>query len=623
MNARKIFAGMIFASFIALLLLPVHAQAEGEGANVDLDKIVITASKIEQAYRKSAQNISIIEKEDIEAMGITDFTEILDFLPSVDIVEYGSAGSTRSVHTRGAASTQVLTLIDGRPINTPRDGLADFNQIPIAAIERVEVLRGPASSLYGASAIGGVINIITRRGKEKMSSSLQTQFGSFNTKSVSLAHGYKIKDADYFLTYEYLASHGHRNHSEHMSNNVNTQLGYSFNNDNRLSVSGGYYNSETESPGPVVYEDLDDRLEAFKKYVDLTYSGKLLEGQNVLLKFFHTIDRFEFTETPVPQEKNTNQAKVYGVDAQVSQTIFEILRTAIGADFQEHRLNSSNSGKHTYNLRGGYFETEIDILKHGSIKFGSRWDKYSNFGQRTSPSIAAHLWIFDTLKLHALAAQSFRAPTFNDLYWPREEWFWFGFPVGGVEGNPNLGPEKAKSYEAGFSTYLFKKFKTDVTFFKTRINDLIEWTMDDAGWWRPQNVNSAVLKGLEAETELISKDWLKANLSYTYLEARNKETKRWLVYRPRHLYKLKLAYSPFPKLETGLTALYKSKRYANASNSDFLKHASILNLHASYKLINNVSVNFEVKNIFDRNYQEEKDYSMPGRAFYGGMKIEF
>ena len=532
-------------------------------------------------------------------------------------MEYGSIGSTRSVHTRGASSTQVLTLIDGRPVNTPRDGATDFSQIPLSNIERIEVLRGPASSIYGANAIGGVINIITKSPKEKMRTELFNKFGSFSTKHTYLTHGYKINDFDYLLAYDYLASHGHRDNSDYLSNNINTKFGYQLNKDNRITASCGYYNSEVGTPGLVSNQDLDDRQETFKKYIDLTYTGKLLEDQNVLLKLFHNSDRLEFIETFDPMDKTTNQTKVYGVDAQVSQTFFNIFRTAIGADFRENRLNSSNSGKHTYDSKGAYFESETDFLKLGSLKFGGRWDDYSNFGDRISPSISSEFWLFDTFKLHALAAKSFRAPTFNDLYWQKEDWgIW-----GGVEGNPNLGPEKAISYEAGISGYLFNKFKTDVTLFKTKLKDLIEWTVDSNWWWRQQNLSSATIKGLEFETEFLLKERLKTNFNYTYLEACDTNTKKWLIYRPRHLYKLKFAYSLTPKLELGLNTIYKTKRFANADNTVFLKHYCVPNLTFIYKINKNAQINFEINNIFDRMYQEERDYPMPGRAFYGGINI--
>ena len=193
--------------------------------------------------------------------------------------------------------------------------------------------------------------------------------------------------------------------------------------------------------------DLDDRQETFNKYVDITYNGKLREGQDIILKLYHNFDRLEFIEAFEPINKDTHQTKVDAIDTQVSQTLFEAFRTAVGFNYQDHRLNSSISNKHTYNLKGVNFESEIDLFDKSSLKFGARWDDYSNFGDKLSPSASFNFWLFDKLKFHTLLAKSFRAPTFNDLYWNQPDF--------GLQGDPSLGPEKAVSYEAGVSGYFF------------------------------------------------------------------------------------------------------------------------------------------------------------------------
>lgn len=618
---RTVKIGFLFLVFILVSSCTEAEESRQSGPRytIDLQKIVVTPSKIEQQYKYSTRNISIISKEDIESSGITEVTEILDLLPSVDILEYGSTGSTRSVHTRGTSSSQVLTLVDGRPVNTPRDGVTDFNQIPLSNIERIEVLRGPASSIYGAGAVGGVINIITKSGTEDMRTEATGKFGSFSTKLSSVSHGYKTGNLDYFASYEYLASHGHRDNSDYLSHNINTNFGYQLGEDNHISVYSGYYNSEVGTPGLLSNVDLDDRQETFKRYIDVTYDGTLMEGQDIRLKLFNNTDRLEFIETFDPIDKDAHQTKVYGADFQISQMLFDVFRPSVGLSYQDHRINSSTSAKHTYDVKSIYFESELDLFEKSTVKFGTRWDDYSNFGDEISPSASINLWLFDAIKLHGLAAKSFRAPTFNDLYWPREDWgIW-----GGVEGNSGLGPEKATSHEAGISGYFFDRLKTDLTFFKTDFDDLIEWTVDDTWWWRPSNVSSASIRGAELETEVALAEHLKANFNYTYLEAKNKNTNKWLIYRPRHSYKGRLAYAPFDRLELGINGIYKTKRYANASNTSVLKHYFVINSNISYKISDYAQVLFEVKNIFDRVFQEERDYSMPGRAFYGGARIKF
>ena len=198
-------------------------------------------------------------------------------------------------------------------------------------------------------------------------------------------------------------------------------------------------------------------------------------------------------------------------------------------------------------MRYGYYQSELGTpgTNLGEDIDDSRFDDYSNFGDSISPSMCFSWWLNDNFKLHGLYARSFRAPTFNDLYWPREDWGIFGW----VEGNPRLGPEKAESYELGISTYFFKALWSDLTYFYNRVKDLIIWNVDEAGWWWPENISQAIIQGIEWNSDFLLRERLKTNFNYTLLFTKNKETKKWLIYRPRHQYKLNLNY----KTEGGLT----------------------------------------------------------------------
>lgn len=611
---------LVPAYFLFLAYADVHADQNRQESALDMGRIIVTASKFEQAYRNSTQNISIIDKYEIESSGAEDVAEILDLLPSVNIIDYGSYGSTKTVHTRGASNSQVITLLNGRVINTPRDGVADLNQIPLNNIERIEVLRGPASSIYGANAVGGVINIITRQGKEKMFTELNIKSGSFLTNSMDFANGWKIGKWDYFVTTNIIESEGHRDNSDYRKQNYDLRLGYEINSGNKLTFESGYVTSEVGTPGRNSDVDMDDRQEQFKNYFDLTWKGSCWEDSKVLLKLYQNLDRLEFTESLSPVlDKDTNQTKVYGTDFQLSQTWFKVFRTSLGLSGQKNLLNSSTSAKHDYNLRAAYAETELDLFKDLSVKGGLRIDDYSNFENKTSPSASFSWWFFDKIKTHGLLAKSFRAPTFNDLYWPREDWgVW-----GGVEGNPSLKPETATSREIGAGTLLFDKIEADITYFHNKFKDMITWAMDDAYWWRPSNVNTAVIKGVETSlTCQVNKD-LKLNLNYTRLSATDTATNKWIIYRPRHQYKGSISYNFNDKLNCYLAGKYLSKRYTTDTNSRFLKSYFAADANVSYKVTKFGEITLTVNNILDRDYQEEEDYPMPGTSFMLGTKFTF
>lgn len=614
-------------SAILLFLVPSLGKTEevekGKMTTFDLEKIVVTTSRIEQLYKNSPVNISIIDEDHIKNSGATTVTQILDALPSVEILDYGSYGSTKSVHTRGASSSQVLTLINGRPVNTPRDGVTDFNQIPLNNIERIEVLRGPASSIYGANAVGGVINIITKSGEGDMHTEFVSKYGTYSTRLTDLSHGWKVGDFDYFISGGWIKSRGHRANSDYEAYNLNSKIGYDINGENRVTFESGYYESEVGTPYKIVYEDLDDRQEAWKDYFDLTWNGSIWEDSQILLKLYHNLDRLEFIESLTPLDKYAHQTKIYGTDLQLSQTWFDIFRSAFGISGQEHKLNSSTSAKHEYNLKAAYVETEFDPFKNLVIKAGARIDDYSNFGDRISPSTSFSWWLHEMVKLHGLFAKSFRTPTFNDLYWPREEYVWNGEIIGGSEGNPNLGPEKATSYEIGTGIFCLDSIEADVTYFYTEFDALISWTVDSADWWRPENIDQAVIEGLEADFDwYLTKD-LKLNFNYTYLEAKDEKTDKWLIYRPRNQYKGKINYHWSDRLGLYFMGRYITKRFTNKDNTRFLKEYFVADGNISYRINNFTEFLLTVTNIFDRDYEEEEDYTMPGRAYLVGGKIKF
>ncbi|MFH1848110.1 MAG: TonB-dependent receptor plug domain-containing protein, partial [Candidatus Omnitrophota bacterium] len=305
---------IILAALIAGIVLGAKGlkaeETDALAPCLDLEKIIVTPSRMEQRYKDSPVNISIIEESDIKDSGATEITQVLDTLPSVNIIDYGSFGSTKSVHTRGASSSQVITLVNGRLANTPRDGMTDHNQIPIDNIERIEVLRGPASNIYGANAVGGVINIVTKSGKKEMETEFETKVGKHATSIGHFAHGWKVNDFDYFVTSGYMESKGHRQNSDYEKHDHTVKLGYDLNNENRLTLDMGYGASEAGSPGRNSDVDLDDREERRTDYLDVTWQGSCWSDSKVLLKLYQNMDRLEFIESLSPvHSKDTHQTK--------------------------------------------------------------------------------------------------------------------------------------------------------------------------------------------------------------------------------------------------------------------------------------------------------------------------
>jgi outer membrane receptor for ferrienterochelin and colicins len=617
---------MIFS--FAFCVLPALAARPGSFAlscfaeeenRYNLGKIVVTQSRFQEKYSDSTASISVINEKDIKDSGAQQIYQVLQTQPSVEIFQYGSIGTTKTIHTRGASDAQVITLVDGRPTNTPRDGITNFNKIPLNNVERIEILRGPASSIYGANAIGGVINIITKSGKKNGKDEINIRYGSEDTKIVDVLTQGKDGRFDYLFCGGWIRSSGFRENSDYRSRNINSTFVFDVNETNRLKFSTGYWMSQLGTPGQITNEDLDDRQNAVSDYFDMTYNGALWENSSVLFKAYETTDRLEFLESTSPYDIAAHTTKIYGTNFQVSQEWLDKIIATIGVDGQENKINSSSSAKHTYNFKAAYAQTEIKPVKDVNIKSGARIDDYSNFGNRTSPSASFSWWALDSLKFHGLWGESFRAPTFNDLYWPREDWgIW-----GGVEGNPRLKPETAKSYEAGVTTYLFNSVETDVTYFNNKFKDLIIWQKDASKWYRPSNVNNALIEGFEVNANFQPLKKVTANVNYTYMEAKDTLTSRWLTYRPKNIYKGSLDYALTDRLSLYLTGRYTTKRYDNDTNTVFLKDYFVADGNIAYKLNDFTELSLTVNNVFDKDYQEVYNYPMQGTAVTVGARMTY
>lgn len=609
-DKKRLSAGFILISFLFLIFnsnILCEEQDKSGPEVLELGDIIVTPSRIEQYYRTSSVNVSVVKEKEIKRSGAIEISQLLDTLPSVNIIDYGSLGAAKSIYTRGASSSQVITLIDGRIVNTPRDGVADYNQIPLDNIERIEVLRGPASSIYGAGAVGGVINIVTKSGKERMFTEMNLKSGSFFTHILNFSHGWKIGALDYFIYSSYLESDGHRENSDYQQNNHSVKLGYDIDDKNRLLLQAGYVDSELGTPGKNSNVDLDDRQEQWRYYIDLTWRGSIWRKSDILFKLYQDLDRLEFIESLSPiLVKDAHQTKVYGIDLQITQIWFDIFRTSFGLSAQENKINSTANQKRSYNLKAAYLETEFDLFKEFFLKAGIRIDDYSNFGDRTTPSASFSWLLWDRYKLHGLVAKAFRAPTFNDLYWPRG---------GGLEGNPNLKPELALSRELGVSFYLFNKMEGDITYFRNRFKDLIEWAVDNTGSWRPSNISTALTKGIEADFTYRLNKSFKLNVNYTRMIAKNTSTDRWLPYRPKHQYKAKVSYDLGKNFSVYLTARYLSDRYTGVYTPK-LKSYFVMDGNISYKITDKMKVELTVNNILDQDYEEQVGYPMPPTTIY-------
>ncbi len=617
MHSIKRSLAVIFALFCLYSKPCLAADQEA----IDVEKIVVTGSRTEENYSDSSRNIDVIGKSDIEGVQATDLSDVLSYTDSIDVSNYGGPGATKNLRMRGSTASQVMVLIDDRPVNSPRDGQADLSTIPLDNIDRVEVLHGPASSLYGSSAMGGVVQIITKKPPLTGSSTeASSSFGTFGTYQERLSHGQRIGDFGYLVSGGYQSSQGFRPNSAFDAKDFNVKTDYNLTPDQNISVNTGFFTSLVGAPGEITAPDPDDKQRVLKNFIDLNWHMTIDADTAVSAKVYNNYDRLEFMEneaetffdTPFAKFIHTTQTR--GVDVSVDKQFNDFYRAIGGLNYVLNLNDSTSTAKHSYAVYAGYLNNEFNIREDLKADLGARIDDYSNFGLQASPSLSLLYKIKEKTKLHGLISRSFRAPTFNDLFWPDE-----GFD----KGNPNLKPETGTSGEVGIETEINRYVQTGVTYFKSIYSDLIQWAPDSLGVWTPTNVSSAVINGIEFKNQFQPTKNISINLNYTFQKALDNKTHNFLVYQPENKVNFLIDHKDVLGWTIGAKGQWTGLRFNDAANTVKVKSFFVLGLYASKKWRSGVTYYVNINNTLNKKYQYILNFPDPGFDLTSGIKFEF
>lgn len=611
----------LYKKSLITALLTITLSGITRAENIELDKIVITPSRIEEHDGDTGRAINVVTSSEIEKSGTQDLAGALTNLTSVDISNYGGPGAAKSIRMRGSTAAQVLVLMDGRPINNPRDGETDLSNIPLDNIARVEVMHGPGSGLYGSSAMGGVVNIITKEPpKEGQKINLYSSFGTAQTYIERMSQGAKISNFSYLISGGYQSSAGFRSNSSLNAEDSNLKLKYTLNSQNDIGLNSGFYKSKAGSPGKSSTPDIDDKQNTLKRFFDFNWDFKPDTRTGLLVKAYQNYDRLEFlantADTPfeTANQKDIHATISRGFDLQFNKQILEIYRLICGFNYVKNMNDSSTTAKHRYIVRAGYLQNHLQLFKYLKLNFGARLDDYSNFGSQINPDLNFLYNFNDDIKFHGSINRSFRAPTFNDLYWPFNGW---------SQGNPSLNPEKGLSEELGVEIKINKHLTSGLTYYHSNYSQLIQWSDDGSGVWRPQNINCAVIDGMELENKVYILDNFILGVNYTYMIARDKKTHKYLVYQPMNKVDTSLKYNNLNGLTIELKGQFTDQRFNDAGNNTKVKNFFVFGLNASKEFKKGLICFTNIDNLFNRKYQVIHDYSMPGFSFTGGIKAEF
>jgi vitamin B12 transporter len=641
--------------FLFLVSLPASLTA-AEPPEVTFPPVVVTATRTEIPERDATTSISVISAENIRAQQAETVLEALRNVPGLDVVQTGSRGANTAIFIRGSESDQVLVLIDGVEVNSTTVGAFNFAHLTTENIERIEILRGAGGTLYGSQAIGGVINIITKRGRGPLELGLSAEGGNGPTYRQTLALNGEAGKLGYSFSAARLASDGFREFNDDYRNlSTSGRLDFKFTDDAALKgifrlvkTDVGLFNSNNFVPGA---KDSNSR-ESLSQYL-----GKLEWEQKIVKEWDYRISGSIFKEhikdsdDPDPltecvsfgfpcdtRTRSRFRPQIATAEFQTNYRLGEWSTTTFGTEFKRRKASTSSSsdglslGEIDRAIRniGYYIQQQIKLFDERLIVIpGVRLDDHQNFGTEWSPSVSSSYLFRETgTKLKAGYAEGFRAPTLNELFFPP------GFGCAAF-GNPDLGPEKSWEINAGVEQAIFgDRVKLATTFFHREVSDLIGTgptpdPTDPAFCLRAENLGKARFDGVEWSMDIKLFSFLSLGGNYTYLDWDT--ANGTLPRRPRHRGNINLNFF-YERFRMNLDANMVGRRDdtdsvtgANITKRSYVKFdlAGSYQLPLRIPLTKDVSVFGKIENLFNRKYEEADGFRARPLNFLLGIRANF
>jgi vitamin B12 transporter len=659
---------LVFAVIVTLFSLTGWVQAQvkpkQDGSVATLEAVVVTASRVEEKKKEITSNVTIIDPEKIENSSAKDLGDLLAEEGIGHIQKY--PGTLTSIGIRGFRTEahgndlmgHVLILLNGR-----RAGTGNAAKIMTKNIERVEIIRGPASVQYGSAAMGGVVNVITKQGRDKPSAFVEGMLGSFDHKEGSVGFSGKFKGFDFSGSFttdsmgDYDTGNGEKFHNTGYNGRQNASLniGYAFLPENRIGIIYNYFNADkVGTPNYISQNDLDDYKDTSKKSVDFIYEGSANNGLfSWKARYFDGNDENKWTDPTASNPDFWDDAipnKVAvdhkGAQAQVSYDQEYLLATA-GLDWVNYITEDDTySPKKTEYNNPAFFVLAKARLSDQRfiVSAGVRYDDYTvdmkdEGGKETddhiSPRLGAAYLLTDYLKLRANYGNAFKMPSARQLAGNYPGW------SGNYVGNPDLKPETSNTYEGGLD-FSYASFNTCLTYFYTDFKDKIQTTSTPTGDTTWENLGKAEISGFEGEFSYdigayFTWDFeLRPYVSFVYLTRyKDKETGEDLKYTSDANVSFGITFSGFNGLSSNLSVAYTGKQNVDDWESGAWPAPviqkgsfSVANFTIAKKILDfnkygSMTLRGEIQNLFDKNYEYVKGFPMPGRSFFLGLRYSF
>ncbi|BFU97131.1 MAG: putative Vitamin B12 transporter BtuB [Nitrospira sp.] len=646
---------------------PASAAREGASADgpevLETPEVVISATKTEIPVKHVTSAVEIMTGEQMEQRRVRTVAEALRWGQGLAVFQSGGPGTSVSVRMRGGTPEQTLVLIDGAIVNSATIGSYDFANLTSDNIERIEILRGSQGMMWGSDAMGGVINITTKRGRETPNISAFSEYGSFVTLregatlsgkkgAVDITAALTRWDTANFSAINYRRGASERDGFHNWQGSV--RLGVDLPKDGRLEFNFRWMNGITNLDGfafnPTTFgSDPADVLGAKTQSQQYVYSGSYMQpitnwwsqkltlarATESLATVSGTVERNLVTgAVGVPfafnSEIDTTSNRIeWQHDFQVAKPVVLTagyqFREQIGENFDTLAGTTPIPSK-VISSNAGFAEAKLNLWDRLFGTAGIRQDEYNVFGSATTYRLTGGYLHKETgTKLRGSYGTGFRAPTINQLFFPDF-------------GNPNLKPEKSKGMDVALDQSLFNdRVVLSVGYFWNRYQNLILSVFDPVGCgftafgFCAQNVGASRAEGVEASAKLqIIRDRpgvksLDLQFQYTYTSTENvtNNADTRLPQWPLHQWSTVLSYQPIDALRANLEGRYAGQRFNDVSNQQSVPSFYVFNASATYNLNKTVQIYGRADNIFNQKYEEVLFFGTPIRSVFGGVRVNF
>ena len=624
---RQALGGML--TVMLALAAPAAAQETKQ-----VDPVVVTATMVDTPAEQLGVALTVVTGEDFKTYHYSTLDDAFRNIPGVNVVQHGSYGKLSTLSIRGANESQVLILVDGVRVASPTFGQTDLSDISPDLIERIEVIRGPQSTLYGADAIGGVVNIITKKGTGPFNAIVENMGGNYDTlrNRISLSGAYKI--FDYALSGSHLESNGQFQNDNSNINAVSGRIGVTLPFDSSLSFVYRYNKTDTGVPVKGVFPPPQPVVPTInpnaKQQTETTVMS--LEGKTHPVEWWESrarISRYtnnQGFQDPVDPGVDfdfpfRSQVDVERREAEWNNSLFlgKWSTTTVGFGYRHEEGDNKGVFRAARHVPWVLFEEQLRFFDRLFITGGFRIEDDSVFGQATTAQGSVAFAIKETgTRLRGSAGSGFRAPTFNDLFFPDF-------------GNPDLLPERSQSWDVGVDQNLWQnRIRLKLSYFATNFSDAIVCCvpLPTAPFGGPVNAGRARSKGVEAGGEVDILPNLVASFAYTYTDADNLSTNRPLTRIPRNAGSAGLTWEPIPRLSLFAQVYVVSRQFDSYGDIYNSGHTRV-DAGGTYRILNQLGwlqrleLVARAQNILNEKYAEVHGFPALGANFLIGLRAGF